>query len=269
VSARAGRTRPALRLVLVAPRTAGNVGACARLAENFGVTDWVIVDPRCAIDGWDARKFATGSSAARLDAVRIVPGLAEALADCRAAVGFVGRDLGRTRRAPLAPRDLTHLCVRTGGTVALVFGTEETGLSGDELAACTHVCVIPTSESLPSLNLSHATAVALARIFEDSEMAPSGRRALARSSMPTNSPAPHARLAELAGLVGHWREFLIDAGMDRGGNPERLLRTVRAVLERSGLSEQEIRAFRGMLSKAQVRIGTRVRGRRLTRSNDP
>ena len=50
--------------------------------------------------------------------------------------------------------------------VALVFGREESGLSAQELQACTHLCSIPAGSMQPSLNLSHAVAVALAQLFD-------------------------------------------------------------------------------------------------------
>jgi hypothetical protein len=50
--------------------------------------------------------------------------------------------------------------------LALVFGREESGLTADELEACTHLCSIPTGRKQPSMNLSHAVAVVLAQIYE-------------------------------------------------------------------------------------------------------
>jgi TrmH family RNA methyltransferase len=233
-----------LRLVLVAPRTPGNVGACARLAANFGVDDWVIVAPQCSWDGWDAKKLATGDAGKRLDAVRVVDTVAEAVADCQAAVGF-SRRVGKIRASTIG---LDEAAGTLGGRVALVFGNEETGLTREELEPCTHLCTIPTDPGLASMNLSHAVAVGLARFYAAPKAA---------------TPARSARLAELQGLLGHWREFLVDAGMDRGGNPDRILVTLRAIFERASLNSQEIRALRGVLSKTQVRIGTRKRGKRV------
>jgi tRNA C32,U32 (ribose-2'-O)-methylase TrmJ len=52
------------------------------------------------------------------------------------------------------------------GSTALVFGREESGLTEDELRLCAHACAIPTGRVQPSMNLSHAVAVALAALFE-------------------------------------------------------------------------------------------------------
>lgn len=140
--------------------------------------------------------------------------------------------------------------------IALVFGNEETGLTREELKPCTHLCSIPTSEEMGSMNLSHAVAVVAARIYEQ-------EREAGRARPPAGRRLP-ARLAEFEAMLGHWREFLVDVGLTQAGNPERILGTLRRALERSGLTPQELRAIRGVLSKAQVRLGTRKRGKRVS-----
>merc|ERR1712125_245659 len=50
--------------------------------------------------------------------------------------------------------------------LALVFGREDSGLRASEILCCTHCCTLATY-SCGSLNLSHAVAVVLARLYED------------------------------------------------------------------------------------------------------
>ena len=45
--------------------------------------------------------------------------------------------------------------------LALIFGSERSGLSNEELAACQAVIHIPTERSVPSMNLGQAVAVTL------------------------------------------------------------------------------------------------------------
>jgi tRNA/rRNA methyltransferase len=244
------------RLVLVAPRVPGNVGACARLAANFECEDWVIVDPQCPLDGWDAKKLATGTAREHLERIRLASSVAEAVADCHSAIGFTRRS-GKIRKPTLELADATLLSDRPG-KVALVFGNEETGLSASELSACTHVCALATSESMGSMNLSHAVAVVLARVYEQH-----GQRRAGRSARGRRGAETPALLGELEGLMDHWRELLTDAGMTTAGNPARLAESLRKIFARSSLTRREIRAIRGVLSKVQVKLGTRSRGRRV------
>lgn len=242
------------RLVLVSPRIAGNVGACARLAANFDCPDWILVSPQCEWDSWDARKYATGSARETFDRVRVVASVEEAVRDCQAAIGFTRRH-GKGRRPSLSLAEVPTL-TSTGARTALVFGNEETGLTSEELDACTHTCSFPVSEAMPSMNLSHAVAVALSRVFEaglgESQSVP------ARMSRVPGS----GNLGELQEMMEHWRELLVDIGMTQAGNPDRMVLTLRKIFERAALKTSEMRAIRGVLSKAQVKLGTRIRGSR-------
>jgi TrmH family RNA methyltransferase len=245
------------RLVLVGPRTPGNVGACARVAANFGCRDWVIVAPQCRWDDWDAKKLATGIAREFLDGARVLESVEEAVQDCEAAVGFSRRQ-GKERRQTLSMSELAEIGSRGGpsGKIALVFGNEETGLSQEELKPCTLLCTIPTSDELGSMNLSHAVAVVLARVYEESATAPVALRKARQ--------APSAAvLGELDGMMGHWGEFLADIGLITAGNPERMVTMLRRIFTRAHLSGREIRALRGLLFKAQVKLGVRKRGQRI------
>jgi TrmH family RNA methyltransferase len=246
-----------IRLVLAGPRTPGNVGACARVAANFGCTDWVIAAAQCDWSGWDARKLATGAAREVLDGARSTETLAEAVRDCQIVVGFSRRQ-GRLRKPTIRLPEIAAL----PGRVALVFGNEETGLSSEELAHCTRLCALPTSAVAPSMNLSHAVAVVLARVFEEIAARPRAAGAADAAAGAAYAGAP-ARMAEFEAMLGHWREFVSDVGMRTAGNPERMVDSLRRIFARAGLTPREVRALRGLLSKAQVALGVRRRGRRV------
>jgi tRNA/rRNA methyltransferase len=239
-----------LRVVLASPRHAGNVGACARLVANFGVTDWGVTDARCDWRDWGARKFATGVARDDLDSGQEFADVTAAVSDRQIAVAFTRRQ-GWTRVPSVELAELPAL-LAAHEHVALVFGNEETGLTREEVEPCTHLCAIPTSERMPSMNLSHAVAAVLGLLATAQAQAP-----------PERARLPAAVLAELEGMYAHWREFLCDVGLVRAGNPERMLGVLRRLFDRGSLSRQEIRALRGILSKAQVALGTRKRGKRL------
>ena len=75
--------------------------------------------------------------------------------------------------------------------VAVVFGREESGLTATEALQCTHACGIPTGRLQPSMNLSHAAAVILARIYEDTLCAPQPHSAAAAvGAAPTSHADP-------------------------------------------------------------------------------
>jgi hypothetical protein len=75
-------------VVLVSPKTAGNVGAAARCCGNFEAGQLVVVDPRCEPHGEEARTLACGAAA--MESMRVVPSLGVALADSTSEEGVGG-----------------------------------------------------------------------------------------------------------------------------------------------------------------------------------
>jgi tRNA/rRNA methyltransferase len=51
------------------------------------------------------------------------------------------------------------MAAEADGTVGLVFGNEESGLTTAELAECSAAVTIPSAPAFPSLNLSHAVQI--------------------------------------------------------------------------------------------------------------
>ena len=151
-----------LSVVLVRPREASNVGSIARLMANFGVRQCVLLAPRCDSNSAEARENATGSGAVTLATMRVVKNMKELAHDNHV---FIAVNGSRSSEALpiLSPEDL-RAQLRTG-SVSLVFGPEETGLADIDLGYCSHAINIPMSNAATNLNLSHAVAIILSRVF--------------------------------------------------------------------------------------------------------
>jgi len=61
--------------------------------------------------------------------------------------------------------DISKRLFEIEGNIGIVFGREDYGLFNEEIAACDVMVRIPTSESYPSLNLSHAVGVVLYSLY--------------------------------------------------------------------------------------------------------
>ncbi|MFZ9519287.1 MAG: RNA methyltransferase [Silvanigrellaceae bacterium] len=240
-----------LRLVIVNPMHATNLGAIARLAGNFGVTDVVVVSPRCDVLSSEARALATTHAGTILESFKVVSSLREALEGAGYAVGF-SRRTGDMRRPDMAWSDLPTLPERSE-RVDLVFGPEDTGLSQDDLTLCSAICTLPTNPKVPSLNLSQAVGIVLAGCLWNA--LPEGKQI---PSVKTRFEAERPITAEgLLHLVSHWRQTMVDVGLTREGNPDRLLHYFHRILNRAELSEREGNMLRGFFSQVQVAIGKR------------
>ncbi|MDH7596624.1 MAG: RNA methyltransferase [Methanothrix sp.] len=155
-----------LRVVLVEPRYEGNVGAVARSMKNFGFSDLVLVRP-CELGSFCMAMAAHAKDI--LQSARSVDRLEDALEGASLVVGTTGKRLGRDHhhlrlhlRVPfLTPSELAERLRDKDGTVALLLGREDWGLTNDELMACDVLVSIPTSDDYPVMNLSHAATVIL------------------------------------------------------------------------------------------------------------
>ena len=167
-----------LAVVLVRARNPNNIGAVARAMHDFGFHHLRLVNDygvpfqtaRSAVDAADI--LAEAAEFASLD---------EAIADCTlvlgtTAVGDRVLDHPLHELAQAAPLIRAELATTTG-RVALLFGSEKTGLSNDELSHCHALVTIPMHQSEgirhPSMNLGQAAAVCLYELVREATVLPS------------------------------------------------------------------------------------------------
>lgn len=155
-----------LSVVLVRPRFPENIGMAARAMANMGASSLVLVTPERWSDPVHIAKaeaLATSQGVAVLENARVAESLGEALGSCTAAFGTTAR-LGGLRKETLGP-DEAALAVRglarQDMPVALVFGSEDRGLTNSEAELCTHLVHIPTQLDNSSLNLAQAVLLLL------------------------------------------------------------------------------------------------------------
>src|SRR5947209_9521840 len=97
--------KPMLRIVLVEPREAGNVGAAARVMKNFGFRElWIVGQhpPLQPLAGW----WASGADDVVASA-RFAPTLHAAIADTQVAIATTSAR-GRTTPVDLSPSELSE-----------------------------------------------------------------------------------------------------------------------------------------------------------------
>jgi len=150
-----------LRIVLVEPAGALNIGSVARVMKNFGYYHLVLVNPRCDVQGSEARQMAVHAVDV-LDRCQQVATLPEALQGCKKVVATTGRSrlphLALEHPDPALSwliGDPHHDSIAS----ALVFGPEDRGLSNDELKYAQRFVQIPTNPDYASLNLAQAVAI--------------------------------------------------------------------------------------------------------------
>ena len=227
-------TDPTKRVVLV--RTAGprNVGSVLRAAANFGPADvWLVAPQRPSLlIHPDFEQMSHGVANAK-ERVTVVDTLTEALADRTHAIGFTARHHHHRVIEPFAEA-ADGIVAREHDPdqrVALVFGSEESGLSGEETDLCHQLCYLATSEEHGSLNLSMAVTVVLYDLFRPgAELTPKTSR-----TTPVDGADRHY-------LVENVAATLADAALSDAARRD-IQASVRRVLGRAEIESRDARAW--------------------------
>ena len=226
----------ALRVVLVATRNPLNIGAAARAMSNFGVLNLCLVNPY--EPSFREARSAVGASELLANA-RVVPTVAQAVADCTLVVGTTAVGSREVRHpvkglqgaAPLIRKRLAT------GRVALLFGSEKFGLSNEDLSHCDWLLRIPTREQHRSMNLGQAVAVCLY------ELARSSRRV----QIPEKGqPATAGDIDRVAALL---LEALDASGSLKSRSAARTEEKLRRLMRRHHLTAEDAKFWLGMFSQ--------------------
>jgi len=241
-----------IAVVLDEPQEIPNIAHVVRAMLNFGFRDLRLVRPR-EYDAWRIEGIAHRSGDL-LKSVRLYDGLPAALADCVHVVAFSAR--GRTaRRQVQRPREAAAevLALAEAGTVALLFGREDTGLDNAALDLAHRQVTVPTGPEYPSLNLGHAVVLALYELAlaRGAEAQPTKRPR--RDAPPTTVEALERMLADAEAALDHVEFF-------KHRNRELVMRTVRGLAHRVPLDLRETKLLRSMAIEV-VKYAERVRER--------
>jgi tRNA/rRNA methyltransferase len=225
-----------ISIVLVAPQGPINVGAVCRCMMNFGFSDLRLVAPCPEYRSLDARRMALKAESL-LSHAPVFTTLQQALADCHLVIGTTRR-AGKYRQDCLTPeQSAAHaLSQSPGSRVAFVFGREDRGLHTCELDLCQLFVTIPTDNSYPSMNLSHAVALLLYEI----------RKGAMNADTASIEDRVPARTSEVENMFQHMRRTLLAADYLDPQNPDHILRAFRRLFGRTGLSDREVRILQGL-----------------------
>jgi tRNA/rRNA methyltransferase len=239
-------TTPDRSIVLVRPHNASNLGSVARVAKNFGLRGFSVVEPAVAADP-DSARLAVGA-ADLLGAIARHPSLEAAVAAFSVVV-TTSSMRGRSRARLLGLSELPGFLGETGGVpAAFVFGPERSGLTEDELARASACLRLPTDEAFPTMNLSHAVALVLG---------------VATAFTPTAGevaePAePWAPAAEIESAIAHWDRALDAIAFYDTGHRERSLRDWRRLVAGRPMTMREVAILRGVANRVLVTLRRRA-----------
>jgi tRNA/rRNA methyltransferase len=227
-----------LRVVLVRTRNPLNLGAAARAMSNFGALHLRVVTPyekafREAVSAVGAEPLLAGAEEHE--------DLGSAVGDCSLVVGTTAIG-NRELQHDLYPLDQAAKKIRAGlrkGRVAVLFGSEKTGLSNQDLSHCHLLLRVPTRLEHRSMNLAQAVAVVLYEV--------------SRGNVKIDSRSKLAAVAAEMELVDRIGETLREALAASGYIHRRAEATaeekLRRMLRRFDLTAADAEVLLGMLRK--------------------
>jgi TrmH family RNA methyltransferase len=249
-----GRMFDRVVVVLVRARNPNNIGAVARAMHDFGFRHLRVVNDY-------AVPFETTRSA--VDASEVMAGaaafgsVADAVADCSLVVGTtaVGE---RALQHPLCTLADAERKIREqlagGGRVALLFGSEKTGLSNEELSHCHWLLTIPMEQHdevrHPSMNLGQAVAVCLYELVR-------------QGGSPSESAgriSASAKAGEVERLTALLTEVLEETGYTKRHPANCEEGQIRRLVLRMGVTANDVPVWMGILRQVLWKVRRRGEG---------
>ena len=145
----------------------------------------------------------------------------------------------------------THLAASSAHQIAVVLGTERTGLSNEQISHCHYICYIPANPDYSSLNVAQALQLAAwelryALIEDQHEIT-------APQDATTNFPSPLqdalAPQDKVEALLTHWQEALEAIEFINPKQPKKTMLKMRYWLMRSRLTQNECDMMRGVCTQ--------------------
>ncbi|MCH8507002.1 MAG: RNA methyltransferase [Ectothiorhodospiraceae bacterium] len=242
-----------IRIVLVEPQLAANIGSAARAMKTMGLHELHLVNPR----QWphaDASTMASGADDVLTEA-RVHDTLDQALAGAGLVVGLSARTRNLSSPAELPSESARRVVMESARyPAAVLFGRERTGLTNEEVDRCHRVVHIPANPDYSSLNLAAAVQGMSYEL-----------RQAALAGAPAPQPAsewPPATAEQMEQFHRHLEEVLVRIEFLRQENPRVLMRRLRLMFNRARPDHNEYQILRGILAHIEMGMEGTLPGQR-------
>ncbi|MFP4539224.1 MAG: RNA methyltransferase [Dichotomicrobium sp.] len=234
-------------IILVEPQLGDNIGAAARAMANFGLGDLRLVAPR---DGWpnDAARAYAAHATAVVDSAQVFQNLRGAVADLHYVVATTARRRGMTKPVLSPEMAAREMFARTNArqNCGVLFGKERSGLENDDIAIADAIVSAPVIPGFASINLAQAVLLIAYEWRKAEQGVDAHGLAASRSAFADATPATQDALI---GFFEHLERELDASGFLHP--PEKrpmMVRSIRNMFKRMGVTDQEVRTLRGIVS---------------------
>lgn len=239
-----------IRIVVVEPAGALNIGSITRVMKNMGLSQLFLVNPQCNHLGQEAHLMAVHGRDL-LATAQVVPDLTTALMGCKKAIATTG--LQRTLATPVeTPKQALPWLLTDNQPSAIIFGREDHGLTNAELNQAQKLVCIPTGDDYTSLNLAQAVTVFCyelrSLITEKVVYTP------AATSLENGQDL--ADLDALEGYYQHLERVLLQIGFLYPHTAASRMASFRQLYHRAAPSSRDVAMLRGILRQVEWTIAT-------------
>jgi tRNA/rRNA methyltransferase len=233
-------------IILVEPQLAENIGMTARAMANFGLEELRLVAPR---NGWPKKGAHSAASGAAhiLERATLHPTARDAIADLNFVFATTARNRGQMKRVH-APDPAMAEARRRGGQgqrVGILFGRERVGLTNDEVSLADAIVTFPVDPRFSSLNLAQAVLLVAYEWFRKE-----AGEGLPFAGELHSPPAPREMVTSffdyIEGELDAVEYFPVEK---RPG----MVRNMRDMFHRIGMTEQDVRTLRGAIREEVLR----------------
>ena len=228
---------------------AGNIGAAARACKNMGLSRLYLVNPS---NFPSAKASARASHADNLLASAVVcKTLAEAISNCHLVIATSAR----RRRVAWQQMEVKKSCelimqtiAHQSQEVAVVFGTENAGLSNEALDLCQVLMCIPTDSHYTSLNVAQAVQVFAYQLFlsfREDRATPQAKEQNIALASATELDYFYRHLESVLDKISY---------LDKHRPNVLLMRRLRRLFSRRLLQKDELSILRGVLTNIEKTI---------------
>ena len=236
-----------IKIVLIKTSHSGNIGAAARAMRVMGIKNLTLVEPKYFPHG-RASAMASGALDV-LENAQVVSSLEEALEGCQLAYATTARPRHISSIATdvrSAALELTQKIQQEAKPIAIVFGTERTGMSNSEIDLCQRLLHIPSANDYNSLNLAQAVQVIVYEIYMAN---------LISSKIPVimnlEPNIEAVSIDDMERFYEHLEKVMIRTEFLNPSQPKYLMRRLRKLFSKADPDRNEINILRGILTACE------------------
>jgi tRNA/rRNA methyltransferase len=250
-----------IKIILVEPAGALNVGSVARVMKNTGLSRLVLVNPHCDRLSEEAKRMAVHGIEVLENALE-TDTLPEALSGCTRAIATTNRPRNFSMQLE-TPRTALPWLLAENTTTALILGPEDRGLSNSELNHAQRFVTIPANPEYSSLNLAQAAAIFCYELYQ-ARLAEKDPSIACPASNPNdyyeeNAIEEIAPIDELEGYYRHLAKTLLKIEYLYPHTSAARMEKFRRLYNRANLNREELAMLRGILRQVEWAIENQYR----------